>query len=64
MKLIRIKRPDRISYLTTSLKYKIEKRCNGEYWELKEFRNNKYVVVRYFKYFKNAKQYLTEYEEC
>lgn len=60
MKLYRIKKADRISYLTTSMKYKIEKLCNGKYWELKEFRNNRYITVRYFQYFKNAKQYLAD----
>ena len=42
------------------MKYKIEKPCGGKYWELKEFRNNRYITVRYFQYFKNAKQYLTD----
>ena len=60
MKLIRLKHPGRITYLTTSMQYKIEKLHNGEFWELKEFRHNKYVAVRYFKYFKNAKQYLLD----
>ena len=55
MKLYRIKKAGRISYLTMSMKYKIEKLCNGEYWELKEFRDNKYVVLRYFKYFPSVK---------
>lgn len=60
MELYRFKRADRISYIETSMKYKIEKLYNGKYWELKEFRNGKYVTVRYFVYFKNAKQYLAE----
>ena len=60
MKLYRIKYPDRITYYETSMKYKIEKPCNGKYWELKEFRKNRYVTIIYFQYFKNAKQYLTD----
>ena len=60
MKLYRIKHSDRISYLTTSMKYKIEKLFNEKYWELKEFRNNRYITVRYFLFFRNAKQYLTD----
>lgn len=60
MKLYRRKKADRITYFEMSMKYKIEKLCNGEYWELKEFKNGKYVTLRYFKYFKNAKQYLAE----
>ncbi len=60
MKLYRVERANGITYFEADMKYQIRKPCKAEYWELREFRKNKYVVLRYFKYFKNAKQYLAE----
>lgn len=60
MKLYRNRYPNRITYYHPSMKYKIEKPDGGQYWELKEARCNKYVTIRYFKYFSNAKKYLAD----
>lgn len=58
MNLYRRENAHGVTYLEPSMKYKLHKPRKAQYWELHEFRTNKYVVARYFIHFKNAKQYL------
>lgn len=61
MELIRVEdKKNGIRYITADSKYRIWKFYKKAYWELAEITGHGHKVIKYFKYFKDAKQYLKE----
>lgn len=61
MELIRIEdRKNGIRYITSDNKYRIWKYYKKAYWELAEITGHGNKIIKYFKYFKDARQYLKE----
>lgn len=61
MKLFRIEdKKNGIRYITEDNKYRIWKCYKKAYWELAEVTGHGHRIIKYFKYFKDAKQYLKE----
>ena len=59
MKLIRIEsKKHGIRYITPDIKYRIQKFYKKADWELAEINGHGHKIIKYFKYFKDAKQYL------
>ena len=61
MELIRVEsKKNGIRYITEDCKYRIRKFYRKADWELSEINGHGYKVIKYFKYFKDAKQYLKD----
>ena len=61
MELIRVyNKKQGIGYITPDVKYRIWKYYKKAYWELAEITGHGNKIIKYFKYFKDAKQYLKE----
>ena len=59
MELIRVEdKKNGIRYITADSKYRIWKFYKKADWELAEITGHGHKVIKYFKYFKDAKQYL------
>lgn len=59
MKLVRIEnKKTGIRYITTDNRYRIWKCYKKAYWELAEITGHGHKIIKYFKYFKDAKEYL------
>lgn len=61
MELIRVyNKKSGIRYITPDVKYRIRKFYRKADWELSEITGHGCKIIKYFKYFKDAKQYLKE----
>lgn len=61
MELIRVEdKKNGIRYITADSKYRIWKFYRKAYWELAEITGHEKKIIKYFQYFKDAKQYLKD----
>lgn len=61
MELVRLEnKKNGIRYITADSKYRIWKFYRKADWELAEITGHGHKVIKYFKYFKDAKQYLKD----